>query len=74
MCANQWFQQGLMVQEWGLGNRSSGGSYCQCDCGAIQSIAGGGSGNPGHNFVANFTMAAAVALNAGACVGAVVAW
>ena len=54
-----------MRTEFGLGNATSGGSYCQADCGAIQSIGPGAMGNPGHGYVSDLTHAAATAMNAG---------
>jgi len=44
---------------WGFGTYNYGGSYVQADCGAIQYIA------EQHHFVANDTLGAAAALNAG---------
>ena len=65
MCANEWFQTRLMRGEWGLGLATGGGSYCQADCGAVTSIGPGDDSNVVHNYVANATLAAAAALNAG---------
>jgi len=57
MCANAALETGLLKQTYGMG--IGNGSYVQGDCGAIEFIA------DQHGYAANFSQAAAMALNAG---------